>query len=192
MAEWALPTVSAPARADESLLEHYHLLVDDARELAERRDRVSSLFLSLITLILGAQGYLMVQGRNDGTTFVLIWLAAIFGAWLCLIWRRAILSFKELLNFRYFILKRWEQQGFTEDLRYYVAEDVLYHPHEPGVAIPPLAAEYVRRRKVPFFSDTYSRLPLAGVLALAGIALVRTVTFAGPLVVSALGLHLGQ
>ncbi|HEV2237631.1 MAG TPA: hypothetical protein VGR57_13300 [Ktedonobacterales bacterium] len=192
MTERALPAVSAPAGTDGSLLEHYHLLVDDARELAERRDRVSSLFLSLITLILGAQGYLMAQGRNDGTTFVLIWLAAVFGAWLCQIWRRAILSFKELLNFRYFIIKRWEQQGFAEDLRYYVAEDVLYHPQEQGVDVPRLAAEYVRRRKVPLFSDTYSRLPLAGVLALVGIALVRTVTFVGPLVVSALGLHLGQ
>jgi hypothetical protein len=169
------------------------LFAEDARALSDRRDRVSSIFLSILSLMLGAQGYLLVTNRDsDIRSTALIWIIALFGSWLCQTWRRAILSFKELLNFRYYALKHWEGELFPDDERYYVAEEVLYHVHEAG-ATPAsgLAAEYVkeRRKLIPFFSDTYSRLPIAALLALWGIALIRSFFLLAPHLLGSL--HVG-
>jgi hypothetical protein len=193
LSEERIPAMSSTLVDRPPSFQHYQLLIDDARALAERRDRVSNIFLSVITLTLGAQGYLLVTNKDDDVrSTMLIWLAALFGTWLCVTWRQAILSFKELLNFRYFILKRWERDVFPEDERYYIAEDVLYRVHDKGqVEIPPLAAEYVRHRKIPYFSDTYRRLPTAAMLALWGIALVRAAFLLVLAFTSGTGIHLG-
>ncbi len=188
---------SAPAAtAEPGFFKQYHLLSQDARALSERRDRVSSMFLSVITLILGAQGYLLVSNKDsDLRSAVLIWVATLFGTWICLTWRRAIASFKELLNFRYYALKRWESDAFTRELSYYIAEDVLYHAHdaEAPPAIP-LAADYVkmRRDRIPFFSDTYGRLPTAAIVALWGVALLRTLFYTLALLAVQLPIHVGS
>lgn len=50
----------------------------------------------------------MSNRDSDLRSTVLIWIATLFGSWICLTWRRAIASLKELLNFRYYALKRWE------------------------------------------------------------------------------------
>ena len=70
--------------------------------------------------------------------------------------------------------------------------NVLYVAVEGGFDIPPLAAEYVRQRKIPYFSDTYGRLPVAAILALMGIAIVRTAFLVVLLLPSAAGFHLAR
>ena len=175
---------------------HYRLLVEDARALSDRRDRVTTIFLSVITLTLGAQGYLLATTKDgEVRATILVWAIAFFGTWLCLTWRRALLTFKELLNFRYFTLKQWEGLEFPDDEQYYVAEDVLYHVHEKTeMPLPPLADEYVRQRGkklIPYFSDTYRRLPAAALWALWGIAIIRGVFFALTYVHGGVGVQLG-
>lgn len=187
------PSATGSTRVDSKAFKHYKLLVDDARALAERRDRVTSIFLSVVTLTLGAQGYLLVTYKDlDIRSTVIICVAALFGTWVCLTWRQTIRSFKELLNFRYFMLKQWERESFPEDERYYIAEDVLYHVREKGtIEIPQLAAEYVKHRKIPFFSDTYRRLPTAAILAFWGIVLIRAAFIVVSILTSNTGIHLG-
>lgn len=177
----ATPSVPATSTTSEpGFFRQYRLVSQAARALSEQRDRVSSMFLSIVTLTLGAQGYLLVSNKDsDPRSTFLIWIAALFGTWICLTWQRAIRSFKELLNFHYYALKRWERDAFAEELSYYVAEDALYpHDAESASAIP-LGADYIkmRRGRIPFFSDTYSRLPKAALIALWGIALIRAILF---------------
>lgn len=183
---------------EPGFFKQYQLVSQDARALREQRDRVSTMFLSVITLILGAQGYLLVSNKDgDPRSMVLIWVIALFGGWLCLIWRRAIRSFKELLNFRYYALKRWESDAFAQELSYFVAEEVLYHAHDANaVSAIPLGADYVAMRdrdrdRIPFFSDTYSLLPRAAIVALWGIALIRTGFFVLALLAVQIPIHLG-
>src|SRR5262249_54217138 len=91
MLESKSPSVMRPVATQPPSIPQYQLLVEDARALGDRRDRVSSSFLSIITLILGAQGYLLITGKeSDIRTTLLIWILAIFGVWLCLTWRQAI------------------------------------------------------------------------------------------------------
>lgn len=192
----AATSATSATTSEPDLFKHYRLLSQDARALSDRRDRVSTMFLSVITLVLGAQGYLLVSNKDsDLRSTVLIWIATLFGTWICVTWRRAIASFKELLNFRYYALKRWESDAFAQELSYYIAEDVLYHAHDASAApAVPLAADYVkmRRDRIPFFSDTYSRLPTAAIAALWGVALIRTIFFALALLAVQIPIHLAR
>jgi hypothetical protein len=46
-----------------SRAEHYKLVVEDSRAITEERTRINQWFVSLLTLILGAQGYLLIHFR---------------------------------------------------------------------------------------------------------------------------------
>src|SRR5579884_3357051 len=104
------------------LKKQYQLVIEDARALGQRRDTLTTMFLSVITLILGAQGYLLLQSEDKvpGDTVMIVALM-FFGLVLCRQWLQSLKSYDTILNYRYETLKRWEQ-AFPEQQRFYTRE----------------------------------------------------------------------
>lgn len=113
--------------ATTRLISHYELLIEDARALGERRERLNQLFLGVITLAVGAQAYLLVTYKDsDVRSTLLIVIVGLFGLSLTRIWQQQLRVIGFLLKFRYAVLKDWEEVAFPPEQRYYNAEDVLY------------------------------------------------------------------
>ena len=77
--------------------EHYRLLIEDARSLRISRENINDRFIGLTTLMLGAQGYLLVTFPRDdnASTFYIIGIA-VAGIFLCSIWSRVLNGYKQL------------------------------------------------------------------------------------------------
>jgi hypothetical protein len=201
---------NAPSQPDRnspqfpSQAKHYQLVIQDARAIGQRREHINDMFLSIVTLSLGAQAYLIVTNRDsDIRSLLLIILIGAFGSALCAIWSNVLKNYAALLKFRYTTLKTWEEEGFPENQRYYVAEDVIYdsrlsaraprHKHHSSSesltaespVLLPLAQAYVQGLKgkhIPDFVDIYVLIPRLAFIAMVGIVVVRIVLFGVPYV----------
>lgn len=171
-------TSSSTSDPDQLVLsreDHYKVLIEDARALGDRRETINDLFMGLVTLMLGAQGYLLVNSKDtDLHTTIYIACIGLFGAYLCRIWRSVLEGYRTLLNFRYHVLKQWEQAWFAADQRYYVSEDALYDPKLAKEPPTPLVASYVDHlQRIRPFVNIYQLMPRLTFLAFLVVACVR-------------------
>lgn len=133
--------MSTATEPTNDLFSSYKLVVGDAQELRRQRDNLTLLFVNILTLLLGAQGYLFVftPATNLIATLVLM-LGSLFGLSFCWNWRKTNAGYKRLLNIRYFVLEQWENH-LPEMQRYYTTESVFYSPNDPHTV---LAKEYLK------------------------------------------------
>jgi hypothetical protein len=157
--------------------EHYRLLIEDARSLRLSRENINDLFIGLTTLLLGAQGYLLIsfQQTDAASTFYIIGIA-LAGLFVCSIWSRVLAGYKQLLNYRYLVLKFWEDRWFSKEQQFYVSEDALYEHDPANWPKTPITQEIAKgfKRIYPFV-DLYTVLPRTIRWALILVALIRPI-----------------
>jgi len=155
--------------------EHYRLLIEDARSLRLSRENINDLFIGLTTLMLGAQGYLLVTfPRGDDTSTFYIIGIGVAGIFLCSIWSRVLNGYKQLLNYRYLVLKYWEDHWFAKEQQFYVSEDALYETDHTKWPKTPITEEVSKAfTRIRPFVDVYRVLPRYARLALVSVALIR-------------------
>ena len=73
------------------LIEIYKLYVEMADRVSSRRQAANSFYLTINTAIIGAATFFQVS-----TSLIRLWLVAVAGAALCLMWIRNIQSYKDL------------------------------------------------------------------------------------------------
>jgi hypothetical protein len=157
--------------------DHYKVLIEDARALGDRRETINDLFMGLVTLMLGAQGYLLVNSKDtDIHTTIYIACIGVFGAYLSRVWRSVLEGYRTLLNFRYHVLKQWERNWFAADQQYYVSEDALYDPKLVQNPPTPLVASYADHlQKIRPFVNIYKLMPRLTLFAFLAVACIRPV-----------------
>lgn len=93
-----------PKRADETL-EIYKLLVEMADRVSQRRQAANSFYLTVNTAIIGAAAYI-VQGAEDFNN----WPISLAGIAICILWMRAVLSYKSLNSAKFKVIIELENQ----------------------------------------------------------------------------------
>jgi hypothetical protein len=152
--------------------EHCKLVIEDTRAIIQARESMNQWFVSLITLILGAQTFLPITfNSTDITSALYILGVALLGFFITAIWRRGLRTHLLLLNFRYTALKHWEMEWFPPDHRFYAAEDQLYDGSVDGSSVAKDFHRVVRRNETPV--DVYTVLPVWCRLIMFGIVLIR-------------------
>lgn len=167
-----------------SIAEHYKLVVEDARALGDRRETINNLFVSIISLIAGGQGYVLVMFPGTGVGLAVIVIATLFGLSLCSVWNSALLSYKELLDIRYVTLKSWEEKyNFPSIQQFYTTEAVFYG----DVSSPPteLLKEISKKDsigKVSSFVSMYVALPLMARRIFFTLSFAQSITILWPVI----------
>ena len=100
-----------PADADsEALLAQYRLFVETSEALVARRQGVNTFFLSVNSLVLATAGLLLRDGKlTDPESLALICLS-VGGCLLCFVWRRLILSFRQLSKGKFDVIHAIERR----------------------------------------------------------------------------------
>ncbi len=105
-----------------SLAEHYKLVVQETREIAEARDASNQWFGSLVILVLTAQGYLLITfPGKDPTSAVYVIGLGLIGLLITLIWFGTVSRYTAFLAYRYLKLREWET-GFPPKQQFYTTE----------------------------------------------------------------------
>lgn len=87
------------------LLDQYKLYVEMADRISQRRVSANSYFLSLNTAILGFVGYLTSENSTD-----YLWLLAIAGIALTLLWYTIIKSYRDLNSAKWLVVHEIEKR----------------------------------------------------------------------------------
>ena len=108
--------------------DEYKLFVEDTARFSERRQRVSSTYLAVNSIVLSAVALLVkdveLPTRWQALAVVPLLVAGIFVA---LQWRQLVLNYKKLVGFRVRQLKAMEEsEGMAGSFRMYHAEETLY------------------------------------------------------------------
>lgn len=138
--------------SDFEKFEEYKLFVEDTARFSERRQKVSSTYVAVNSIILSAIA-LLVKDVGFGACWQALLVAPLLvaGIAICLSWRELILNYKDLVKLRIGKLRAMEElPEMTGSSRMYHAEDELYPPAEQGRPKP---------RKGLGFSDLERQLP---------------------------------
>lgn len=87
------------------LLEQYKLYVEMADRISQRRTSSNSYFLSVNSAILAFAGYLTSKGSTD-----YLWLLAVAGILLCLLWFNIITSYRDLNSAKWEVVQQIEER----------------------------------------------------------------------------------
>lgn len=90
-------------------LEIYKIYVGSADKISERRQIANSFFLSINTAIVGLISYLQA-GSNEKTFLGFYLLVSIAGMFICYMWYRLILSYKQINSGKFKIIHQIEEQ----------------------------------------------------------------------------------
>jgi hypothetical protein len=87
------------------LLDQYKLYVEMADRISQRRTTANSYFLSINSAILAFAGYLTSKDSTD-----YLWLLAIAGIVLCLLWQAIITSYRDLNTAKWNVVHQIEER----------------------------------------------------------------------------------
>lgn len=88
----------------------YKLIVDDTNELGNRRQTVDTVYESIVTLVLGADGYIAALGQFQGVVPIAATAAiGVVGIIFTTHWRNTVDKLKRVLNLRYEYLRHMEE-----------------------------------------------------------------------------------
>jgi hypothetical protein len=108
-----------------STFDLYKTLLEEANHLAERKDRLDSLYVSLLTVILGGDGYVALISQFSNWIFVIVTFG-ILGVGLAIAnrWQEGIKDINATLNFRYLWIRELEADPkfFLPGVRYFTDE----------------------------------------------------------------------
>jgi len=153
--------------SDFDKFEEYKLFIEDTARFSERRQKVSSTYVAVNSIILSAIAFLVQDSPFTGRWQLLVILPLLIaGTTICLSWRQLILNYKKLVDLRIDRLRAMEELPEMEgSSKMYHAEDRLYPRSSRGER---------KRRKSLNFSDLERQLPWV-FLALYGIFLIGVV-----------------
>jgi hypothetical protein len=139
-----------------SRAEHYKLVSEETRAIGERRERANQWYASLITLVVAAEGYLLITFHAaDVASAIFIVSLGILGIFLARLWRVALQSYASVLDNRYFLLRKWERAWFPPEHRMYLSESVLFDQSK-GTDDAPLFADYHGKKFVSVSNSYYT------------------------------------
>ncbi|MBA3826454.1 MAG: hypothetical protein H0X24_21450 [Ktedonobacterales bacterium] len=109
----------------------YQLIVEEARAQREARDNFNALYINLITLVFGAQGYVLLSSNDINTNFILragiIAGLSLLGFYLAVALKRNLNKINDLNRFRYRKLEEWEAKlPLPPEFRYYTSENAYF------------------------------------------------------------------
>src|SRR5689334_1579524 len=87
------------------LLEQYKLYVDMADRISQRRTTANSYFLSINSAILGFVGYLVSKATDE-----YVWLLAVSGFTLTLLWYAGIISYRNINTAKWNVIHEIEKR----------------------------------------------------------------------------------
>lgn len=103
--------------------DEYKMFVEDTQRLSDRRQAANNIYLSVNSLLLGAVALLVQLGGLSQPVFLpIVILIAIAGFFICGDWLRLLLSYRQLLNVRFGVLKEREKR-FDGSFTMYHIED---------------------------------------------------------------------
>jgi hypothetical protein len=89
--------------------DEYKFFVEDTNRLSDRRQTVTNTYISINSAIIGLITFLVAQGNLAGIKLGLISFPIIVaGIVVCYFWEKLLLSYRQLLNFRFEKLKEME------------------------------------------------------------------------------------
>lgn len=121
----AAPVASPPPapRIPVDGWDEYKMFVEDTQRLSDRRQAANNIYLSVNSLLLGAVALLVqLGGLNQPVFLPIVILIAIAGFFICRDWLRLLLTYRQLLNLRFSVLKEREK-SFTGSFTMYHVED---------------------------------------------------------------------
>lgn len=83
----------------EEILEIYKLLVEMADRVSQRRQSANSFYLTVNTAIIGATAYVSRDTEGPNT-----WAISLAGVAICILWIRAVLSYKSLNSAKFKVI----------------------------------------------------------------------------------------
>ena len=116
------------------VFEEYKLFVESTQFLTERRQAAAQTYLTLNTAIFAVLAFLVKDAGFRGWWLVLVSLPMfVVGVIICSIWKRMVLQYKELINWRYEQLKLIEAKPeMAGSHQFYLKEaQEFYKPNQP-------------------------------------------------------------
>lgn len=96
----------------------YKLIVDDTNQLGNRRQTVDTVYESIVTLVLGADGYVAATGQFRGWLPIVATTAiGLVGIIFTAHWRGTVDKLKQVLNLRYQYLRDMESDSNLTTIR---------------------------------------------------------------------------
>lgn len=112
-------------------LEEYVLFVEDSARISDRRQMIANIYITINGAVAGLLAFLVKDSGFTNWWLVIAVLPIIsFGVMVCRYWRRLILKYKTLINFRLEVLREMETR-IPGSARMYHREDYLY-PRDTG------------------------------------------------------------
>lgn len=110
--------------------EEYRLLFDSTERLVERRREAGQTFVAVNAALTAVVGFLAKDLGFSGMRLALVTFPLfLIGMIACRMWRRTILQYEALIDWRYRQLRRMERKRFTGSYRLFGREwDALYAP----------------------------------------------------------------
>lgn len=139
------------------------------------RDNFNALYINLITLVFGAQGYVLLSSNdinfNFGLRAALIAGLSVIGSLLALTLQRTLNKIDALNKFRYRKLAKWEAQlNLPAEFRYYTEENTLYSEKPDPDADPDILKKLTSARGILDDLPTVMSIIFVSVLILVGVA----------------------
>jgi len=128
----------ADKASDFDKFEEYKLFVEDTAHFSERRQAVSSTYVAVNSIILGAVALLVKDVDVSAPWRVLAVIPVLVaGIVICLQWKQLILKYKVLISLRLDQLRAIEKlPAMAASAKMYHAEDRLYPRNERGEVKP--------------------------------------------------------
>jgi hypothetical protein len=110
--------------------EEYRLLFDSTERLVERRREAGQTFVAVNAALTAVVGFLAKDLGFSGMRLALVTFPLfVIGMLACRMWRRTILQYEALIDWRYRQLRRMERKRFTGSYRLFGREwDAIYAP----------------------------------------------------------------
>lgn len=90
---------------NKTVLETYKMLVEMADRVSQRRQAANNFYLSVNTAIMGASAYISAFGQGNANIFVI----AVAGICVCILWQRNIESYKTLNGAKFKVINQIEK-----------------------------------------------------------------------------------
>jgi hypothetical protein len=89
----------------KTIVDLYKMLVEMADRVSQRRQAANNFYLSANTAIIGASAYISAFGQSDSNIFII----AVAGVCVCILWQRNIESYKTLNEAKFKVINQIEQ-----------------------------------------------------------------------------------
>ena len=157
-----MPTKSDPKEFDK--FDEYKFFIDDTAKLSERRQGVTSTYITVNSAIIGLITFIISQSALNGLKLTLVSIPAIAaGITVCYFWYGLLMTYKRLLRFRFDQLEKMET-GIKDCHQMYIKESKELY----GKAKPEKKIEFTKlEARLPLLFGSLYALFLVGLIIAA-------------------------